>query len=240
MANGNETKTPKRRQMNHVTSEKAKDFKGAIKRLFHELKDFRILIIIAFILAILGSVLSIIAPNQLSNLTDEIQKGLVQPFMDMEAIKRIALILAGLYITSAIFTFVQSIEMTNVANKFAKSLRTRISEKINKLPLRYFDKHTTGDILSRVTNDVDTIAQSMNQSLGTLVSSVTLFFGTIIMMFYTNWIMAITAIVSSLLGFVLMFLILGKSQKYFIARQEELGKLNGHIEEIYSGLNIVS
>ncbi len=239
MANGNETKTPKRRQMNHVTSEKAKDFKGAIKRLFHELKDFRILIIIAFILAILGSVLSIIAPNQLSNLTDEIQKGLVQPFMDMEAIKRIALILAGLYITSAIFTFVQSIEMTNVANKFAKSLRTRISEKINKLPLRYFDKHTTGDILSRVTNDVDTIAQSMNQSLGTLVSSVTLFFGTIIMMFYTNWIMAITAIVSSLLGFVLMFLILGKSQKYFIARQEELGKLNGHIEEIYSGLNIV-
>ena len=239
MANGNETKTPKRRQMNHVTSEKAKDFKGAIKRLFHELKDFRILIIIEFILAILGSVLSIIAPNQLSNLTDEIQKGLVQPFMDMEAIKRIALILAGLYITSAIFTFVQSIEMTNVANKFAKSLRTRISEKINKLPLRYFDKHTTGDILSRVTNDVDTIAQSMNQSLGTLVSSVTLFFGTIIMMFYTNWIMAITAIVSSLLGFVLMFLILGKSQKYFIARQEELGKLNGHIEEIYSGLNIV-
>lgn len=239
MANENETKTPKRGPMNGPATEKAKDFKGAMKRLFHELKHFRILIIIAFILAILGSVLSIIAPNQLSNLTDEIQKGLVQPFMDMEAIKRIALILAGLYITSAIFTFIQSIEMTNVANKFAKSLRTRISEKINKLPLRYFDKHTTGDILSRVTNDVDTIAQSMNQSLGTLVSSVTLFLGTIIMMFYTNWIMAITAIVSSLLGFVLMFLILGKSQKYFVARQEELGKLNGHIEEIYSGLNIV-
>lgn len=239
MANENETKTPKRGLMNGPATEKAKDFKGAMKRLFHELKHFRILIIIAFILAILGSVLSIIAPNQLSNLTDEIQKGLVQPFMDMEAIKRIALILAGLYITSAIFTFIQSIEMTNVSNKFAKSLRTRISEKINKLPLRYFDKHTTGDILSRVTNDVDTIAQSMNQSLGTLVSSVTLFLGTIIMMFYTNWIMAITAIVSSLLGFVLMFLILGKSQKYFVARQEELGKLNGHIEEIYSGLNIV-
>lgn len=239
MANENETKTPKRGPMNGPATEKAKDFKGAMKRLFHELKHFRILIIIAFILAILGSVLSIIAPNQLSNLTDEIQKGLVQPFMDMKAIKRIALILAGLYITSAIFTFIQSIEMTNVANKFAKSLRTRISEKINKLPLRYFDKHTTGDILSRVTNDVDTIAQSMNQSLGTLVSSVTLFLGTIIMMFYTNWIMAITAIVSSLLGFVLMFLILGKSQKYFVARQEELGKLNGHIEEIYSGLNIV-
>ena len=129
--------------------------------------------------------------------------------------------------------------MTIVANKFAKSLRSRISTKINKLPLKYFDRHQTGDILSRVTNDVDTIAQSMNQSLATLVSSVTLFLGTIIMMFVTNWILAITAIVASLIGFIGMILILKKSQKYFIARQENLGNLNGHIEEVYSGLNVV-
>ena len=129
--------------------------------------------------------------------------------------------------------------MTIVANKFAKSLRSRISTKINKLPLKYFDRHQTGDILSRVTNDVDTIAQSMNQSLATLVSSVTLFLGTIIMMFVTNWILAITAIVASLIGFIGMILILKKSQKYFVARQENLGNLNGHIEEVYSGLNVV-
>jgi ATP-binding cassette subfamily B protein len=129
--------------------------------------------------------------------------------------------------------------MTNVANKFAKELRSRISQKINKLPLKYFDKHQAGDTLSRVTNDVDTIAQTMNQSLGSLVSSVTLFLGTIIMMFVTNWIMALTAILSSLIGFAGMTGILKNSQKYFVARQEELGNLNGHIEEIYSGLNVV-
>ena len=219
--------------------EKAKDFKGAMKRLFKELKSFRVIIAIALILAILGSVLSIIAPNKLSDLTDEISKGLMNPVMDMEAIKSIAIFLATIYIFSALFTYIESLIMTDVANKFAKSLRSRISTKINKLPLKYFDKNSIGDILSRVTNDVDTIAQSMNMSLATLVSNITLFAGTIIMMFYTNWIMAITAILSSLIGFVLMFLILGKSQKYFVARQEELGNLNGHIEEIYSGLNVV-
>lgn len=221
------------------TIEKAKDFKSAIKRLFKELNSFKVIIIIALILSSLGSILSIIAPNKLSDLTDEISKGLLQPSMDMEAIKKIAIFLIILYITSAIFTYIQSLAMTDVANKFARKLRSSISLKINKLPLKYFDKNSTGDILSRVTNDVDTIAQSMNQSLSTLVSSVTLIIGTVIMMFYTNWVMAATAILSSLIGFILMFLILGKSQKYFIARQVELGNLNGYIEEIYSGLNIV-
>jgi ATP-binding cassette subfamily B protein len=220
-------------------AEKAKDFKKAIKRLFKELNKFWILIAISLILAALGSILSISAPNRLSSLTDAISEGIMTQNMDMDKIKSIAIFLASLYICSALFTFIQSICMTDVANKFAKSLRSRISIKINKLPLRYFDKNSIGDILSRVTNDVDTIAQSMNQSLATLVSSTTLFLGTIIMMFYTNWIMALTAIISTLIGFVFMFLILGKSQKYFVARQEELGKLNGHIEEIYSGLNVV-
>ncbi len=225
--------------------EKAKDFKGAIKRLFKELKPFRVLIITALILAALGSILALVAPNKLSELTDTISAGLIvtkdapEPFMDMDTIKGIALFLAILYVVSALFTYIQSLAMTDVANKFAKSLRSRISVKINKLPLKYFDKNSIGDILSRVTNDVDTIAQSMNMSLATLVSSFTQFFGAIIMMFYTNWIMAITAIVSSSIGFAFTLIILSKSQKYFVARQEELGNLNGHIEEIYSGLNVV-
>jgi len=173
---------------------------------------------------------------------DEMPKSVqevVKPKMDMDNIKHIVTILAIIYIVSSIFSFIESIAMTDVANKFAKQLRSRISNKINKLPLKYFDKNQSGDVLSRVTNDVDTIAQSMNQSLSTLVSAVTLFMGTIIMMFVTDISMAVTAIVSSLIGFVFMFLILGKSQKYFTARQVELGKLNGHIEEIYSGLNVV-
>ena len=166
-------------------------------------------------------------------------KKLVEPTMDINKIKNITILLVILYVVSALFTYIESISMTDVANKFAKNLRSRISVKINKLPLKYFDQNSNGDILSRVTNDVDTIAQSMNQSLASLVSAITLFVGSIIMMFVTNWIMAITAIVSSLIGFIFMAIILGKSQKYFIARQEELGKLNGHIEEIYSGLNVV-
>ena len=393
--------------------EKAKDFKGAIKRLFSELNTYKTLIVIAFTLAILGSVLSILAPNRLSDLTDEISAGLVinqnnmeiltkkatenlsedklkkllpeilkpnfseeniqnimqdknisnqdkqklgeilsnieknseesfktlaelpdsilekiftettyegktitskdkitllkmdkenknlnlsqtlqeilfkevtidkikvspsdqykfiktlstldknegeeniyktldtlpksvreviEPVMNISKIKSITLLLVCMYLASALFTYIQSICMTDVANKFANNLRSRISIKINKLPLKYFDKHQVGDILSRITNDVDMIAQSMNQSLASLVSSITLFLGSIIMMFVTNWILAITAIVSSLIGFIGMAAILRKSQKYFIKRQTELGNLNGHIEEIYSGLNVV-
>ena len=228
--------------------EKAKDFKSAVKRLVKELGKFKILIIIALILATAGAVLSISAPDRLSKLTDEIQAGIIpkmengqiiMPEMNMDAIKSIAISLVILYLFSAICTFIQSICMTEVANNFARSLRTRISVKINKLPLSYFDRHQSGDTLSRVTNDVDTIAQTMNQSLGSLVSNITLFLGSIIMMFYTNWIMALTAIGSSLLGFMGMFAVLAKSQKYFVAKQEELGNLNGHIEEVYSGLNVV-
>ena len=392
------------------TTEKAKDFKKAIKRLVNELNVYKTLIIIAFTLAILGSILSILAPNRLSDLTDEISKGLVinqnnmeiltkkttqnlneenlnkilpeilnpnltekniqnimqdknilkedkekftkilnelqnnkeasqklkdlpnsilekifeeskyqgktvttkdkinllkmdknninlsknmkeilfkeitidnvkitpseqyqflktintldkndgetniykkldtlpssirkviEPVMNTNKIKNITLLLVCMYLASALFTYIQSICMTNVANKFANNLRNRISTKINKLPLKYFDKHQIGDILSRITNDVDMIAMTMNQSLTSLVSSITLFLGSIIMMFITNWILALTAIISSLIGFIGMALILNKSQKYFTQRQTELGNLNGHIEEIYSGLNVV-
>ena len=251
MAN-NQSRPPRRGPMGPGmgpgVGEKAKDFKSAVKRLVKELGKFKILIIIALILAIAGAVLSISAPDRLSKLTDEIQAGIIpkmengqiiMPEINMDAIKSIAISLVILYLFSAICTFIQSICMTEVANNFARSLRTRISVKINKLPLSYFDRHQSGDTLSRVTNDVDTIAQTMNQSLGSLVSNITLFLGSIIMMFYTNWIMALTAILSSLLGFMGMFAVLAKSQKYFVAKQEELGNLNGHIEEVYSGLNVV-
>ena len=251
MAN-NQSRPPRRGPMGPGmgpgVGEKAKDFKSAVKRLVKELGKFKILIIIALILAIAGAVLSISAPDRLSKLTDEIQAGIIpkmengqiiMPEINMDAIKSIAISLVILYLFSAICTFIQSICMTEVANNFARSLRTRISVKINKLPLSYFDRHQSGDTLSRVTNDVDTIAQTMNQSLGTLVSNITLFLGSIIMMFYTNWIMALTAILSSLFGFMGMFAVLSKSQKYFVAKQEELGNLNGHIEEVYSGLNVV-
>lgn len=174
----------------------------------------------------------------MENLPISVQK-VIGPKMDMDKIKSIAILLACLYIISAIFTYIEGLSMIKVANGYAKKLRSSISEKINKLPLKFFDHNLSGDILSRVTNDVDTIAQSLNNSLSTLVSSITLFIGSIIMMFVTNYIMAITAIVSSLIGFILMFIILNKSQRYFTARQRELGKLNGYIEEVYSGLNVV-
>ena len=166
-------------------------------------------------------------------------KVVVEPYMNIDKIKNIAILLICIYLISAIFEYFEAILMTDVSNNFARKLRGNISSKINKLPLKYFDKHAIGDILSRVTNDVDTIAQSMNQSLSTLVSAITLFVGTTIMMFVTNGVMAITAILASLFGFFFMALVLAKSQKYFVAKQNELGALNGHIEEVYSGLNVV-
>ena len=166
-------------------------------------------------------------------------KTVISPKMNIEKIKTITIFLVVLYAISAIFNLFEGLVMSIVSNKFAKDLRAKITKKINKLPLKYFDKHQTGDILSRVTNDVDTIGQTMNQSLGILVSAITLFIGTIIMMFITNWIMAITAIVSSILGFALMMIVMTKSQKYFNKKQKKLGQLNAHIEEIYTGINVV-
>ncbi len=163
----------------------------------------------------------------------------IKPEMNIKKITKLSLVLAIIYIVSALMSFIQSLILSTISNRFAQKLRSRISTKINLLPLSYFDHNETGDVLSRITNDVDTIAQHLNQSLSVLVTSITLFLGSILMMFITNWIMALTAIISSLIGFAFMGLILGKSQKYFIQRQKQLGNLNGHIEEIYSGHNIV-
>ncbi len=164
---------------------------------------------------------------------------LIEPEMNVNKIRNVAIFMGTLYLISALFSYIQSLSMTHVSNNFAKKLRTNVSGKINTLPLKYFDTHETGDILSRITNDIDTIAQNLNNSLSTLVSSLTLFLGSIFMMFYTNWIMAITAIVASMIGFMFMFGILGKSQKYFNESQRALGELNGYIEENYSGHNVV-
>ena len=180
--------------------------------------------------------------NELYSKIDEFPdtiKSLIKPSMDLSGITRISVFIGCLYLISAIFNYIESISMTIVSNKFAKKLRSSISSKINKLPLKYFDKNRTGDTLSRVTNDIDTVAQSMDNSLSTLVSASALFIGTLIMMFVTNALMAVTAILSSMIGFAFMFFVLGKSQKYFEAKQRELGNLNSHIEEVYSSLNVV-
>ncbi len=164
---------------------------------------------------------------------------LVKPSIAIDEVKTLAIFIGILYLISALFHYIENFSMTTVSNKFAQKLRTSISNKINTLPLRYFDRHETGDVLSRVTNDVDMIAQNLNNSLATLVTSITIFIGSIVMMFTTSVLLAITAILSSLTGFVFMALILKHSQKYFIRRQEELGHMNGYIEEMYSAHSIV-
>lgn len=218
--------------------EKPNDFKTSMIKLFRYCRRYLIPVVIAVVLAIVGSICSIIGPNKLSDMTDEITKGIFKG-MDFNAIKSIALFLLIIYIISVIFNYAQAFIMTTITNKFTKRLRNDISLKINKLPLKYFDKNSYGDTLSRVTNDVDTIGQTMNNSVGMLVGAITLLFGSIIMMFVTNWIMAFTAIGATLVGFTLMIIILSKSQKYFKEQQKQLGNINGHIEEIYSGHNVV-
>lgn len=166
-------------------------------------------------------------------------RGIVEPKLNLNVIWNIAKILLLIYIVSAILSYIQAIIVSEVTNNFSRDLRKSVGNKINKLPLNFFDTHQVGDILSRITNDVDTISTSLNQSLGQMATSITLILGSVVMMFYTNWILALVAILSSLAGFAMMGIILSKSQKYFNDRQIELGKLNGHIEEVFSGLNIV-
>ena len=166
-------------------------------------------------------------------------KKIVVPKIKTNMVIKITTLLVVLYVISAIFGYIEQIIMALVTNRYAKKVRKDINKKIDKLPLKYFDNHETGDILSRVTNDVDTMSQNLNQSLSSLITSITLFIGSIIMMISINTTMAFSGIGASLLGFIIMFFILSKSQKYFIQRQEQLGDLNGYIEEIYSGHNIV-
>lgn len=228
----------KRETISDGNSDKAKNFKVAMQNLFNYCKPFIPITIVAVVLAFLSSVGSIYGPGKLREMTDLITDGIMTG-IDLDKVKNIAILLLVIYVLSWIFNFLEGYIMATVTNKFSFKLRKEILEKINKLPLRYFDKHSYGDILSRITNDVDTLGQSLNNCIGGLVGAIALFIGSILMMFITNWIMAITAILSTIIGFSFMSLILAKSQKYFLIQQKQLGNMNGHIEEIYSGHDVV-
>lgn len=209
-----------------------------IGRLASYCKKYSAVIITAVILSVAGTILNIIGPNKLSDMTNLITEGIMTG-IDINGVEKIAFTLVILYGLGFLFNLIQGIIMATVTNIVTKNMRNDISEKINRLPLRYFDNTTTGDVLSRITNDVDTIGQTLNQSISSLVASITMFFGTLIMMFYTNWIMALSGVIATIIGFALMLVIISHSQKYFKMQQKELGIINGHIEETYSGHNVI-
>lgn len=220
------------------TGQKSTNFKATWGKLLTYFRPYWTAGIIALVGAVTGTILTLIGPDKLSELTDLVTQGLITG-IDMNAVKVIGLTLVGFYGASALLSLIQGLIMSEVTQRISNKLRSDLSEKINKLPIGYFDKNTTGDILSRVTNDVDTIAQSLNQSISTLVTSTTMLVGSLFMMLKTNLIMTGTAVLATLIGFGLMMLIMSQSQKYFKSQQNDLGAINGHIEEIYSNQTIV-
>ena len=227
--------------------EKPQDFGGVMKKLVHFCRHYIPAIIVALVLGAIGTVCQIVGPDKLKDMTNEIAKGLpalvngkpVLGAIDMDAVTHIAWLLVALYVGYAVLCYVQSWMMANVTQRTAQELREAISVKINKLPLKYFDKVSYGDVLSRITNDVDAIGQTLGQSVGALITSVTLFVGALIMMFYNNVIMTVCAIASSLVGLLIMGAIMKVSQKYFSRQQIALGDVNGHVEEMYAGHTVV-
>ncbi len=225
--------------------EKPKNFKETSRKLLDYLKPYRIKLILVIIFAIGSAAFSIVGPKVLGNITTKIFEGLVSKVsgrgdgIDFAYIGNVVMILLGLYIASAIFSYIQGFIVTGIAQRVSYNLRKRISEKINKLPLRYFDKTTHGDVLSRVTNDVDTVSQSLNQSMSQIITSVTTLIGVLIMMLTISFRMTIAALLILPLSMVLVLFIVKRSQKYFKAQQKTLGILNGHIEEVFSGHNIM-
>ncbi|MFJ7183165.1 ABC transporter ATP-binding protein [Lysinibacillus xylanilyticus] len=218
--------------------EKPKNFKKPMGKLIAYCKPYLPAIIFAIVLAVTGTIFTIIGPDKLSEITDLIMDGMPGE-IDITAIGKIGLFLAILYGLSFIFNYIQAFIMATITQRVSKRLRSDISNKIDRLPLKYFDSTTYGDVLSRVTNDVDMIGQSLNQSIGSLVSAGVMFFGSLIMMFYINVTMALSAIAATFIGFVFMSFIISKSRKYFVRQQQDLGRINGHIEEIYSGHNVM-
>lgn len=202
------------------------------------LKGFQLPLLIAFVGAAVSSIITVYGPDKLKEITNLITEGM-RSQIDLKSISNIALFLAILYAAGALLNYVQSFIISSVIQHFAKRLRTAIAEKINKLPLRYFDSHSQGDTLSRVTNDVDTVGQSLNQSLGTVISSSLLLVAVLFMMFYNNVVLSFVTIGSVLIGFVFVALIMGKSQRFFRAQQENLASVNGYVEEMYSGHNVI-
>ena len=227
--------------------EKPKDFGGVMKKLVKFCSRYIPVMIFALVLGAAGTVCQIIGPDKLKDMTNEITKGLpamvhgkpVMNSIDMDAVSRIAWLLVALYVGYALLSYLQSWLMANVTQRTAQELREAISKKINRLPLKYFDKVSYGDVLSRITNDVDAIGQTLGQSVGSLITSITLFVGALIMMFYNNVIMTLCAIGSALLGLIIMGVIMKVSQKYFTRQQVALGDVNGHVEEMYTGHTVV-
>ena len=227
--------------------EKPQDFGKVMGKLVRFCRKYVPAIIVALVLGAVGTICQIIGPNKLKDMTNEITKGLpavvygkpVLNSIDMGAVARIGWLLVVLYVGYALLSYIQSWMMATVTQRTAQELRESISKKINKLPLSYFDKVSYGDVLSRVTNDVDAIGQTLGQSLGSLITSATLFVGALVMMFYNNWIMALCAIGSSIIGLIIMMVIMKASQKYFTRQQVALGDVNGHVEEMYAGHTIV-
>lgn len=215
------------------------DFKS-LKKLFAYCKPYLPAIITALVLAVASAVATIIGPDKIRTLTDYITDGITEATgIDMHGFLKVALLLVGLYAGGALANYIQQLIMAEVTERTAKKLRTDINTKINKLPLKYFDTTTRGDILSRVTNDVDTISQTLGSTVSNLVNAITLFVGVVIMMFVVNWMLALVTIGTSIVGFLLMFVIAGKSQKYFNKRQQNIGEMNGLVEENYTNQSVV-
>ena len=228
-------------------AEKPSDFGGSISKLIRFAKRYIPAVVIALILGMAGTICQIIGPDKLKDVTNEIAKGLPamvngKPMVgavDLGAVSRIAWTLVALYVGYALLNYLQSTLMATVTQRVAQNLRTAISEKINKLPLKYFDKVSYGDVLSRITNDVDAIGQTLGQSIGSLITSITLFVGALVMMFYNSWQLTLCAIASAILGVIIMMVIMMVSQKYFTRQQIALGEVNGHVEEMYAGHVVV-
>ena len=224
--------------MHNKKSEVAKDFKGAITKLIKYDKSLVRLLIISLILSFISSALAIIGPDKLKDITNIVTNNIMTG-IPLDEVKKIAFVLVIIYSISAIFGYLEGFIMTTVTARFQKKMRNDISKKINVLPLSFFDKTTVGDILSRVTNDIDNIGFTMTQSLSSIVASSTLLIGSLIMMFYTNWLLAITTILSTIIGLIFVVIIIVRSQKYFNEVQKSLGDIDGHIEETFSGHNVI-
>nr|WP_233120127.1 ABC transporter ATP-binding protein [Tissierella creatinophila] len=229
-----------------AATEKPKDFKGTFKKLLTYLKPFRLKLIFVVIFAIGSTIFAILGPKILGKATTKIFEGVIEKItgvegggIDFEYVKNIIFILLALYASSSLFAFIQGFIVTGVAQKVSYNLRNEISEKVNKLPLKYFDKVSHGDVLSRVTNDVDTVSQSLNQSLSQIITSFTTIIGVLIMMVSISWQMTLIALLILPVSVLLVINVVKRSQKYFTRQQESLGKVNGHIEEVYGGHQIM-
>ena len=235
--NMNSTRGPGMRGMR--VAEKPKDFKGAMRMLILYLKRFMPLILVALSCAIVSIILQLFGPDLLSQITDMISEGMKSGSIDLPAVVHKSVLTLGFYLVSALLIYVQAITLTTVSSNIMRYMRNDISHKLNKIPLSRFDSSSFGDLLSRVTNDVDTIGMSLNNAAADIVTAVTVFIGCTIMMLLTNVVLALIAIAASLFGFFMMNVIIKRSQKYFSRRQMYLGQLNGHIEEMYAGHIIV-